>query len=329
MVDFSKLKSRRGSKNTELMEKMDKLSGATTYQQDERLYKPTFDKKEKMGYAVVRFLPSREGDALVKKISHNFKCKNGFYNETSRATIGEKDPVGISNGLYWAKAEAEGNESLKNIAKQRKRNTEFYANVYVIKDKFGPENEGQVKIMRFGKQIFDKISAAIKPKFEDDKPIDPFDLWEGKDFIIRMEGREMPDSKGNMIVVPNYESSKFADVVSELFDGNDEKKEEVFNKTYDLSEFLKVKEFDELADIFLKRTGEAYNALENGADPGDSVRNELMKQMDKAKEMTKSSEPELAQTSKVQDHEEPESESYEDDEDDDVLAQFKKFANGG
>ncbi len=325
MVDFSKLKSRRGSKNSELVEKLDKMSGAATYERDERIYKPAFDKKEQMGYAVVRFLPSREGDALVKKISHNFKCKNGFYNETSRATIGEKDPVAISNALYWAKGEAEGNDALKNIARQRKRNTKFYANVYVVKDKFAPENEGKVMIMEFGKQIFDKISSAIKPKFEDDKPIDPFDMWEGKDFIIRMEGRDMPDSKGNIIVVPNYESSKFADVTAELFEGNDEKKEEVFNKTYNLNEFLTVKSFDELAAIFLKRTGEAYDALEGGADPGDSTRKELERQMEQAKTLVEA-EP---QEHKVENPKEEKSASYndEEDEDDDVLAQFKKFAN--
>lgn len=332
MVDFSKLKARRGSKNTSLMEKMEKLAGASGFPQDERIYKPSssFDKKEGKGYVVLRFLPAKEGDAIVKQIAHNFQAKNGWYNEISRASIGEEDPVGVSNRLYWNKGEDEGNDSLKNIARQRKRNTVFFANVYIIKDQFNPENEGQVKIMQFGKQIFDKISEAIKPEFEDVTPIDPFDLWEGKDFIIRMVGRSMPNSKGETITVPNYESSRFADVTSTLFgdEPDDAKKKEVFEKTHSLMEFIECKSFDELAGIFLQRTGEAYNALEFG-DAGAPQAKNVLEEMKEQAEMSKTAEPVSNKTAEAEslDSYSEETKGSEEYGEYDVLAQFKKLAN--
>ena len=40
-----------------------------------------------------------------------------------------------------------------------------------------PENEGQVKLFKFGKKIFDKITDAMQPEFDDETPINPFDFW--------------------------------------------------------------------------------------------------------------------------------------------------------
>lgn len=329
MVDFSKLKARKGSKNTELLEKMEKLAGnGSTYERDERIYKPGFDKKDGSGYAVVRLLPAQEGDALVKKISHNFKCKNGFYNETSRASIGEKDPVGISNGAYWAKGEEEGNEALKNIAKKRKQNRQYFVNVYVVKDKVAPENEGKVMIMQFGKQIFDKIQNAIKPEFEDEKPIDPFCMWTGADLLIKIKANTMPNDKGEQITVPNYEPSSFA-APSEFFKDNDEKKEEIFKQTYNLNDLIQVKEFDELAAIFLKRTGEAHDALLDGADPSDSVIDRVKDKVDASKSKIEDDDgqkEDQGQTEDYEDQDSQEEDSKPSAEEDDVMARFRALA---
>jgi hypothetical protein len=279
MVDFAKLRSNRGSTLSKLTEKLETLNKGSSTQKDERLYKPGFDKKEGKGYAVIRFLPAKEGEHFVRVFSHAFKGKDGWYIENSRSTIGEEDPVGIANTLYWKKGENEGNESFKNIARARKRNTKYFANVYVIKDTVSTDWNGKNAIYEFGGQIFKKIEAAAKPEFEDDQPMDPFDLWSGADFKIKIVGKEIPDQRnGGKTVVPNYENSEF-DRVSELFEGDDAKKEELFGKTYDLSEFLKVKTFEELAVRFKKVTGEAHNKLESG-DPAESVAARLEKQAD-------------------------------------------------
>lgn len=282
MVDFAKLKSARGSNLAKLTEKLETLNkGSGGNQKDERIYKPGFDKKEGKGYAVVRFLPNKHGEPFVRVFSHAFNGAGGWYIENSRSTIGEDDPVGISNTLYWKKGEAEANESFKNIARKRKRNTKYFANVLVIKDTVNPENNGKVMIYEFGGQVFKLIEAAAKPEFEDEKPIDPFDMWMGADFKIKMVGKEIPDQRtGKKTMVPNYENSEFAGP-SELFEGDDEQKEALFDKTYDLSDFLKVKTFEELAIHFKKVTGEAHNALEAG-DPGETVVERLEQQAESA-----------------------------------------------
>lgn len=319
MVDFAKLKTSRGSNLSKLTEKLETMNKGSGGQKDERIYKPGFDKKEGKGYAVIRFLPAKAGEPFVRVFSHAFKGSGGWYIENSRSTIGEDDPVGISNRLYWNKGEAEGNESLKNVAKSRKRNTKYFANVLVIKDTVNPANNGKVMIYEFGAQIFKMIEAAAKPEFEDDEPMDPFDMWNGADFKIKIVGKEIPDQRnGGKTVVPNYENSEF-DRPSELFEGDDAKKEEIFNMTHELSDFAKVKSFEELAERFKKVTGEAHDRLETG-DVAQSVVDRLTEQAKR--------EAEQDNTPKV--HSAVEESSSEpqggDGDGDDVLEMFRKLA---
>lgn len=326
MVDFASLRKNRGSTLSKLTEKLETLNKGSGNQKDVRIYKPGFDKKEGKGYAVVRFLTPKEGEAFVRVYHHGFNGAGGWYIENSRSTIGEEDPVGISNTLYWKKGENEGNESFKNIARNRKRNTKYYAWVLVIKDTINPEHNGKVMIYEFGAQIFGKIEKAAKPEFEDDQPMDPFDLWSGADFKIKIVGKEIPDQrKGGKTIVPNYENSEF-DRPSELFEGDDAKKEELFNQTTNLAEFTVCKSFDELAERFKKVTGEAYNKLESG-DPAEAVVERLEKQatLDASVDHG-SSGPSSPASVDAQ----PESAGASDNggEDEDVLAMFQRLANG-
>ena len=317
MVDFAKLKSARGSNLAKLTEKLETLNkGSNNTQKDERIFKPGFDKKEGKGYAVVRFLPSKDSDPFVRVFNHAFNASGGWYIENSRSTIGEDDPVGISNTLYWKKGEAEGNESLKNIARKRKRNTKYYANVLVIKDTINPDNNGKVMIYEFGGQIFKLIEGAAKPEFEDDQPMDPFDMWSGADFKIKIVGREIPDSRtGQKTIVPNYESSEFANP-SELYDGDDKQKEALFAQTHDLNEFLKFKTFDELAERFKKVTGESHTALESG-DPATAVVERLQEQAAASAHR----EPEQASSAST-----GEDDNGASDDGDDVMQLFRQLA---
>ena len=321
-IDFAKLRANKGSSLAKLTEKLESMNTSSGGQKDERMFKPGFDRKEGKGFAVIRFLPAQNGDPFVKRISHGFQGQGGWYIETSRITAGlEDDPVAISNRLYWAKGEAEGNDALKNVSRKRKRVTKFYANVYVVKDTVNPANDGKVMLYEFGPQIFGMIEKAIKPEFEDDEPLDPFDMWMGADFRIKIVGKEIPDSKDptKKVVVPNYEDSEFTKV-SEFFAGDDAKKEEIFLKTYDLSEFTKVKSFEELAERFLKVTGERHDALEAG-DPADKV----VTQLQQAAELETKQEAPRAE--KVQEAPaEKELSSEEPDGEEDVLAMFRNLA---
>ena len=151
--------------------------------QDERLWKPELDKTGN-GYAVLRFLPATSGEDMpwVRLWSHAFQGPGGWYIENSLTTLGHKDPVSEENTRLWNT----GVESDKGIARNRKRKLSYYANVYVVSDPTHPENEGQIKLFKFGKKIFDKITEAMQPAFEDETPINPFDFWKGANFKLKI-----------------------------------------------------------------------------------------------------------------------------------------------
>ena len=151
---------------------------------DERLWKPELDKSGN-GYAVLRFLPSCEGEDLpwAKLWSHAFQGPTGqWYIENSLTTTGGKDPVSEHNTALWNS----GIESDKEIARKQKRKLQYYSNVYVVSDAKHPENEGKVFLFRYGKKIFDKIMESMQPAFPDDVAVNPFDFWEGANFKLKI-----------------------------------------------------------------------------------------------------------------------------------------------
>ena len=207
----------------------------TNSYQDDRFWKPELDKSGN-GYAVLRFLPAVKDEDLpwARLWSHAFQGPGGWYIENSLTTLNKKDPVSESNSLLWNS----GVEADKEIARKRKRKLSYIANVLIINDAKHPENEGQVKLFKFGKKIFDKITEAMKPEFEDEKPINPFDFWEGANFKLKIR---------KVDGYWNYDKSEF-DSPTAIAD-NDESIEEIWNKQYALKPFLapeNFKSYDEL-----------------------------------------------------------------------------------
>jgi hypothetical protein len=109
----------------------------------------------------------------------------------------------------------------------------YVANILVISDPKHPENEGQIKLFKFGKKIFDKISETMNPEFPDEAPINPFDMWEGANFKLKIR---------NVEGYRNYDKSEF-DSVTALFNGDDEKLEELWKKEFSLKDFTDKKQF--------------------------------------------------------------------------------------
>ena len=202
---------------------------------DDRFWKPELDKSGN-GYAVFRFLPAVKNEDLpwARLWSHAFQGPGGWYIENSLTTLNKKDPVSESNSLLWNS----GVEADKEIARKRKRKLSYIANVLIINDAKHPENEGQVKLFKFGKKIFDKITEAMKPEFEDEKPINPFDFWEGANFKLKIR---------KVDGYWNYDKSEFDSPTA--IASNDEAIEEIWNKQYALKPFLapeNFKSYDEL-----------------------------------------------------------------------------------
>ena len=204
--------------------------------QDDRLWKPELDKSGN-GYAVIRFLPAIEGEDMPwqRVWHHAFQGPGGqWYIENSLTTLNKKDPVSEENTRLWNT----GIEADKEIARKRKRKLQYYSNIFVVSDPKHPENEGKVFLFKFGKKIFDKITEAMKPEFEDEKPINPFDFWEGANFKLKIR---------KVDGYWNYDKSEF-DSPTAIAD-NDESIEEIWNKQYALKPFLapeNFKSYDEL-----------------------------------------------------------------------------------
>ncbi len=230
-MSFANLKkqSSLGSLTARLVQEVEKLN-KTTATSDDRFWKIERDKSGN-GYAVIRFLPppDSEDDAFVQVWSHAFQGPGGWYIENSLTTIGRKDPVSEMNRELWNT----GNKSDQEVVRQRKRKLSYYSNIYVVKDPAHPENEGKVFLFKYGKKIFEKITSALKPEFEDETPIDAFDLWKGANFKLKVR---MADG------YPNYDKSEF-DAPSVLCGFDDEELETIWKQQYSLKEFVAEQNF--------------------------------------------------------------------------------------
>lgn len=224
-------------------------------EEDTRIWKPTKDKAGNAS-ATIRFLPKKEGDQLpwITQYSYGFQNKeNGkWYIQLCRSTLGEKDPCNEAN---YALRQT-GREEDKKLASSRGRRTNYYSNILVVNDPGNPDNNGRVFLFRYGKKIFEKIMAAAKPVFEDEVPCNVFDIFEGKNFKLRM--RQVDG-------YPNYDQSIFDDS-SEICGGDENKMIDVINSQYSLTELndpSKFKSYEELSRIL--------NSVLTGASTGPSA----------------------------------------------------------
>ena len=233
MTSFANLK-----RNSNSFEKLSKAVEATSAgtensKDDNRFWQPEVDKAGN-GMAIIRFLPAPAvdgDDALpwVRTFSHGFQGPGGWFIDNCLTTLNEKCPVCEHNNTLWNS----GIEANKDVARKQKRKLSYLANILVVSDPSNPSNEGQIKLYKFGKKIFDKITEAMNPEFADETPVNPFDMWEGANFKLKIR---------NVEGYRNYDKSEFADK-SALLDGNDEKLEELWKKEYSLKDFTEKKNF--------------------------------------------------------------------------------------
>jgi hypothetical protein len=235
-MSFSDLKkqSKLGSLTAKLVKEVEKMNNSTS-SGDDRIWKLECDKSGN-GYAVIRFLPAPNGEDLpfVKLYSHAFQGPGGWFIENSLTTLNQKDPVSELNSELWNN----GTDAGKEVARKQKRKLTYVSNIYVVKDPANPANEGKVFLYKFGKKIFDKITAAMQPEFEDETPIDPFDFWQGANFKLKAK---------NVAGYRNYDSSEFAAQGAMLDD--DDAMEAIWKKQYSLAELVapdQFKSYDEL-----------------------------------------------------------------------------------
>jgi len=303
MTNFAQLKKSNDNLSRLLsqVEKVNSPQQSNNSNQDDRFWRPELDKSGN-GYAVIRFLPEAEGNELpwVRVFNHGFQGPTGkWYIENSLTTLNQKDPVAEYNSILWNS----GTEANKDIARKQKRRLSYIANVLVVSDPKHPENEGQVKLFKFGKKIFDKITDQMKPQFEDETPVNPFDPWTGTNFKLKIRKVEG---------FTNYDKSEF-DSKSALFEGDDAKIEALWKTQYNLSEFIapsNFKSYDELKaklDLVLNLNSAPETFAPSAPAP---VAEEKAPWVEEAKSTTPAVE-----TSTVS-----------DDEDDEAMSYFSKLA---
>ena len=237
---FEQLKRSRQDSFSKLTEQLDKLNDKKSYAKDDTNYwKPEVDKAGN-GFAVIRFLPAPQGEDVpfVQMFDHGFQGPTGkWYIENSLTTIGGKDPVSELNSQLWNSTKDDEHPNRQQARKQKRR-LSYIANVYVVKDPAHPENEGKVFLYKFGKKIWDKIQAVMYPEFEGDDAVNPFDLWEGANFRLKI--RQVAGYR-------NYDQSQF-DPKTPLLD-DDTKLESVWASEHSLKKIVdpsNFKSYDEL-----------------------------------------------------------------------------------
>lgn len=234
---FAALKRNRSEGFANLTSEINKLNSNQSQQNgpDERFWKPEVDKAGN-GYAVIRFLPEPNGEDVpfVRMWDHGFQGPGGWYIENSLTTLGQKDPVSEYNSMLWNS----GIDANKDKVRKQKRRLSFISNIYVVTDSANPQNEGKVFLYKYGKKIFDKLNEAMNPQFDDESPMNPFDLWEGANFKLKIR---------NVEGYRNYDKSEFE--ASAPLGDDDSVLEGIWKSEYSLSEFINpsnFKTYDEL-----------------------------------------------------------------------------------
>lgn len=298
-MSFAELKKNRKSQFDKLADAAKKVSSTQSSSGDDRFWKPTVDSAGN-GSAILRFLPPPEGEDVpfVRYWSHGFKGPGGWYIENSLTSLGQDDPVGEYNSRLWNEI---GTDAAKDQVRKQKRRLHYVSNVYVISDPANPDNEGKVFLYQYGKKIFDMINDAMHPEFDDEEPINPFDLWEGANFRLRAR---------NVEGYRNYDKSSF-DSPTALKDDDDEL-ERIWKSCYSLSEFLSPKNFKTYQELTTKLT----RVL--GMNP-----NAETSRPEKAPEQEAAWSPPAQEPKK----EKESKSSFDSDDDDDSLAYFQSLAN--
>jgi hypothetical protein len=300
-MDIQSLRKMRNADFGKIAGEFDKISNPQSESKsfnDDRFWRLEADKAGN-GTATIRFLPRVEGDELpwVRLFSHGFQGPTGkWYIENSLTTLGENDPVGELNTKLWNS----GSEANKEIARKQKRKLGFTANIYIVSDPKHPENEGKVFLFKFGKKIFDKIMDKARPTFEDEKPVNVFDFWEGANFKLRMRKKDG---------FTNYDESSFSDPAP--IAQTDEEILAIANAQHKLSEFTDRKNFKSYDELKQKLeqvlSGDTFSGKSAAA-----IAEEEDRPVAAAPKMV--SKPAPAPAASV------------DDDDEDVMSYFEKIA---
>ena len=199
---------------------------------------------------VVRLLPNIKNpeESIFHYYYHGWNSiTTGQYSSVvSPSTWGERCPV---SELYF-KLMREGSEAEKARAKANLSRREYWlVNAYVVNDPKKPENNGTIKVLRYGRQLDKIIQSAINGDDSEEFGARIFDLsQDGCSLRIKAE---LVSDKPGAPKYPTYTASKFLSPTA--IEGLDEEKtQELYNNVFDLSTFIERKSAEEIKDFINK-----------------------------------------------------------------------------
>ena len=188
----------------------------------------------------VRLLPDSNSPADTffhyYNIGWNSFATGQYVQALSPQTFGERCP--ISEERF--RLSRTGTDDEKEKASSIGRTEKWLVNVYVVDDPTNPENNGKVKLLRYGKQLQKIISEAIEGEDAAEFGARIFDLSdEGVNFKVKCE------QQGDY---PTYVSSRFTSA-GKLNLSEDQQKD-IYSQTHTLKETFPIKSNDELTTMF-------------------------------------------------------------------------------
>ena len=156
---------------------------------------------------------------------------------TSLQTWDQPDPIAEERYRVYNS----GTEAEKERIKAIRRSENWLVKVYVISDSKTPENNGTVKLLRFGKQLGKIVFDAIEGDGAEDFGSRVFDLSpDGCSLLIKVEQQGQGDNK-----YPTYVSSKFRSPKA-IEDLTPDKIDKIYKTTFDLQAYVLSRSYDEL-----------------------------------------------------------------------------------
>lgn len=189
----------------------------------------------------VRLIPNVKSPekTIFHYYSHgwNSNATGQYVNAISPNTWGERDPISETKFRILKT----GSEEEKENAKVLTRKEHWLVNVYIVNDPTDPENNGKVKILRFGKQLHKIIMEAIEGEDSDEFGSRVFDFSsDGCNLKIKV------DQQGDY---PTYVSSRFISPSKVPGVTTDKDIEKIYESIFDLENIFIVKTYEELQSM--------------------------------------------------------------------------------
>ena len=163
-----------------------------------------------------------------------------FLSALCPSTYGEACPIDQERFKIWRN----GTDQEKDSVRPLKRRENWMVNVYVISDPTNPENEGKVKILRYGAQLNKKIDAAINGDDAEEFGAKIFDLSENG-CTFRIKAESISENARNWT---NYTDSRFLPN-SEIPGMTDEKIKEIHSSIHNLESMEERKSYGDLKEM--------------------------------------------------------------------------------